>query len=219
MAVGGSNAALADVVFGNLGASGTGAIDTGDTAIVGSSVSGSSGNSFAVAFRTGTNSSFLKLQSVTLGLSDVAPFSTALLAVVENNAGLPTGTQKASASLQVGSTGRYSFGLGNVAVSPNTTYWVTVTAQNATDPNQFNWLRAAAGDPFSGLNNSGYVVPSATYVRRSQDGGAWNNFTNGQTLSMSITAVPEPSTYALAAIGFGVAGFARWRRRASRSGR
>lgn len=207
-------APLTDVVFGNLGSSGTNAVDTGDTAIVGSSVVGQLGNQYAVAFTTGSNASYLTLQSITMGFSDVAPLSTALLEVVEDNAGLPTGTVKASGSQLLGSTGLYTFSLGGVALNPNSTYWVTLAAQNATEPNQFNWLRNLAADTFAGQNGSGYDVPGAIYVRRQVDGGTWNNFTSsGGTLSMSVQAVPEPSTYALAAVGLGVAGLVRARRR------
>jgi hypothetical protein len=207
---------VTDVVFGNLGSSGTNAVDTGDTALVGSSTQGQLGNAYAVAFKTGTDASFLQLQSITMGFSDVEPYSTALLTVVQDNAGQPTGTQVASASKLLGSTGLFTFSLGSVTLSPNSTYWVTLAAQNAGDPNQFNWLRNVAADSFTGQNGSGYDVPGAIFVRRSLNGGEWNNFTgSGGALSMSVQAVPEPSTYALAALGLGVAGFVRARRRKS----
>lgn len=214
MAAGFVSSTSAEIVYGSLGPSGTDAFDTGNTAIVGSSVTGSSGNRYAVAFTTGTDTNFLSLQSVTMAFSDVEPFTTAIMNVVQDNAGLPTGALVTSSSVLVQAQGLYTFAVGGVSLSQSTTYWVTVEAEDATLPSQFNWLRTA--DPFPELgpqNAAGYSRPS-TFVLRSQNGGAWNNFNSqGSTLAMSVQAVPEPSTYALAAVGLGLAGLMRARRR------
>lgn len=205
-------APLTDVVFGNLGVSGTNAIDSGNVAQIGSTVSGSSGNKFAVAFTTGANNSYLKLQSVVLGLGDISPFSTAILKLVADNGGLPTGSLLATTSQEVQSNGLYSFGLGIVPLNASTKYWVTLEANDPSAPSTFSWLR---GDPAAspvGLNGSGYTFP-ANGGMRSQNDGSWTVNASADTLSISIQAVPEPSTYAMAAIGAGVAGLTGWRRR------
>jgi len=205
-------APLTDLVFGNLGASGTTALDSGNVAQVGSTVSGQDGNKYAIAFTTGTDSNYLKLQSVVLGLGDIAPFSTAILNLVADNAGLPTGSLLGTSSLQIGSNGLFSFGLGTISLAGNTKYWVTLEAQGASDPSTFSWLR---GDPFSspvGLNGSGYTFPTDGGMR-SQNGGPWGINAAVNTLSINIQAVPEPSTYAMAAMGAGVAALCGWRRR------
>ena len=205
-------APLTDIVFGNLGSSGTDALDSGNVAQIGSTVSGSSGNRFAIAFVTGSNSSFLKLQSVVLGLGDIAPFSTAILNLVNDNSGSPTGSTLATDSLEVQSNGLFTFGLGNVSLAANTKYWVTLEAQNPTAPSTFSWLRGDTPASPTGLNGSGYTFPTDGGMR-SQNNGAWTVRADASTLSISITAVPEPSTYALAGIGVAAAGLMGWRRR------
>jgi len=204
-------APLTDVVFGNMGSSGTNALDSGNVAQIGSTTQGDSGNRFAVPFTTGADADFLKLTSITLGLGDISPFSTAILNVVADNAGAPTGSSLATQSLEVQANGLYTFGLGLVQLTANTTYWVTLEAQNADAPNFFSWLRGDVPGSPVGVNGSGYTFPGGG--RRSQNGGAWTVNAGADTLSISVSAVPEPSTYALAAVGLGVAGFVRTRRR------
>jgi hypothetical protein len=201
-----------NVVFGNMGPTGSDPLDSGNVAQMGSTVSGSSGNKFAVAFTTGTLSNFLKIQSVTLGLGDISPFSTAILNLVADNSSSPTGSTLATQSLLVQANGLYTFGLGTITLAPSTTYWVTLEADNPTAPSTFSWLR---GDPTSsptGQNGSGYTFPSNGGMR-SQNGGSWTVNSGADTLSINVSAVPEPSTYALAAVGLGLAGFIRARRR------
>lgn len=208
-----SGVAHAGIVFGNLGSSGTGAIDSGNVAQIGSTVSGSSGNRFAIAFVTGSDSSFLQVQSVTLGLGDISPFSTAILTLVNDNSGSPTGATLATNSLLVQSNGLYTFGLGGVSVAANTTYWVTLEAQDPTAPSTFSWLR---GDPQgvpAGLNGSGYTFPTSGGMR-SQNDGAWAARPEAETLSITVTAVPEPSSVAMALAALACGGYlVRSRRR------
>lgn len=213
LACGSAQAApLTDVVFSNLGNDATLPLDSGNVAQVGSTVSGSSGNKFAVAFTTGTNPDFLKLQAVSLGLGDIEPFSTAVLNLVADNAGLPTGSPLGSASLLVQANGIYTFGLGLIQLTETTTYWVTLEAQDASSPNVFSWLRGNPPGTPSGVNGSGYTFPVDGGMRNENDGG-WTANGGAETLSIAVQAVPEPSTYALAAVGLGLAGILRARRR------
>lgn len=205
-------ASNAEIVFGNLGPSGNAAIDSGNVAQMGSTIAGLLGNKFAIAFTTGANASYLKLQSVTLGLGDISPFSTAILNLVNDNASSPTGSTLASDSLQVQSNGLYTFGLGVVSLAANTKYWVTLEAQDAAAPSTFSWLRGDIPASPTGLNGSGYTFP-ATGGMRSQNGGSWVVNSGADTLSISVTAVPEPPAYALGAFSFAFMACELWRRR------
>lgn len=215
---------ITNVVYGNLGPSGTAAIDNGIFAQVGSSVLGNSGNRWAIPFTTGTSDLFLNLKTVVLGLSDSsAASSTAILQIVGDSAGTPTGSLVASTSLPIGAEGLYSFDFSssNVWLTAGATYWVTLAALNASAPEDFFWLRpevippALTPDQPSAQNGSGYILPASGM--RSQNGGAWTARADATTLSMAITAVPEPPTYALAAAGLGLAGLVQARRRKGRT--
>ena len=200
-----------NVVFGNLGSTASGAVTPLSAAQVGSTVQGENGFSLAVGFTTGTNADFLKLTSVVIGLGDVTPYNDALLKLVADSSGNPSGSVLASKALSTGPNGKYTFDLGVVPLSAGTTYWVTLEAVDASAPNFFNWLNNTATVDASVQNGSGYSLAGG----RSNDGtgGGWVNFAGGSKLAISVQAVPEPSTYALAAIGAGVAGLMSCRRR------
>lgn len=213
LAVGSAHAApVTDIVFGNLGSAGTNALDEGSVAQIGGTVPSGNGDKYAIAFTTGSNTDYLKLNSVTLGLGDVSPFSTAILKIVADNAGSPTGSQLATQSLVVGANGLYDFSLGAVTLSANTQYWVTLEAQDPGNPSFFNWLRNADTVSPTAQNGSDYSFPTGGSMRNLNNAG-WSNYASGAQLSISVHAVPEPSTYALAAAGLGVAGLVRARRR------
>jgi hypothetical protein len=201
-----SGVAHAGIVFGNLGQSGDGLIDSGNVAQIGSTVSGSSGNRFAIAFVTGSNSDFLQVQSVVLGLGDISPFSTAILKLVDDNVGFPTGSTLATSSLVVQSNSLYTFGLGGVSLAANTKYWVTLEAQDSTAPSTFSWLRVDSAESPTGLNGSGYTFPAGGGMRSTND-GAWTTRSDANTLSISVTAVPEPSTCMMALAGLACGGY------------
>lgn len=205
MAVGGSNAALADVVFGNLGASGT----TGALSNISAAITGTEKMAQVFTTSSGTNE---RLSSITLGaFSSVG--ATLALEVFNSNGSAP-GTSFATSTntntLGTNTNGALvTWSFNNVLMQPNTSYWIVPSSG-------LSWNfrdNFAAPTP---QNSSGYAYVSS--YSSSNGGATWGSI-GSQPLTVSVTAVPEPSTYALAAIGFGVAGFARWRRRASRSGR
>lgn len=204
-----------DVVFGNLGPAGTNSLDTGSIAQVGSTISGSAGSQYATAFVTGTNPNFLKLQKISLGLGDVPTYSSAQVSLVADNAGSPTGSVLGSATQGLGPNGIFAFNFGTVSLSPSTTYWVKVLDPSAAAPSYFSWLRNLDDVAPIGQNGSGYSFPGGGSQRSLDGGTSWSSYSSGASLAISIQAVPEPSTYALAGIGIAAAGLMRWRRRQS----
>jgi hypothetical protein len=53
-----------------------------------------------------------------------------------------------------------------------------------------------------------------TNLGTGHDAGAFALSLSGNNLMVNFTAVPEPSTYALMALGLGIIGWTVWRRRA-----
>jgi len=204
-----------EVVFGNLGASGTNALSNTGTDIGERDDPPGTTYRIALGFTTGSSSNFLKLTSISLGLfydnAETAPFS---LSIYENNAGSPAALALTSSITNVGLKGTYSFAFGNAQLSANTTYWIVpsdslfwyVPSGNTT---------AQTPDAFGG---SGYSWPGTT---ASVDGGStWDPAEleiPGGRYSFSISAVPEQGTLPLAGIGLVGAGWAvrRMRRRSS----
>jgi hypothetical protein len=202
-----ANAApLTDVVFGNLGESGTNALSTTNTDIT-------STYRLAVPFTTGSGTLVpLKLQSITLGLfydnTLTADFG---MSIYSDNAGVPSTTPFATAPAQSISTASlYTYNFGNVALAEGATYWIVPGVD-------LSWYTPLASPTPQAFNGSGYSWPG-TGLASSNGGTSWNTndlvVVNGR-YAFSVQAVPEPSTYALAALGLGVAGFVRARRRKS----
>lgn len=183
-----------DVVFGNLGASGTDSvgpvnIDIGPTTL-----------QMAQGFTAASPN--LTVQSVGLWLFGEA--TTASVSIYDATAIIPPGGPgdpvATSSSLTVGAKGLYQFTFSGLNLTNGTNYWVV--------PNgDVSWY-LASGAPTE-QNASGYAFTSAL---ERPFGGQWTT-ASSSAMSVSITAVPEPSTYALAGIGVVAAGLMRWRRR------
>jgi hypothetical protein len=195
--------ARAEVVFGNLGASGTAALSTTNTDIT-------STFRIAVPFTTGSDSSFLKLQSITLGLFyDNLETSSFGLSIYEDNSGVPSATVAATAPAQnVGTVGLYTFNFSSFQMASNTTYWI----QPAVD---LSWYTPNSSPTPVAYNSSGYTWPGSGTA--SNDGGStWDTdelvVVNGR-YAFSVQAVPEPSTLVLAAAALGLGCYAAARRR------
>ena len=119
----------------------------------------------------------------------------------------------------IGAMGNYTFtSPDQVALSPNTMYWVVLSS---TGTSVFDWyntdMTPATGykNQIVKANNAWYptdpnnpnTYPAAfseTYV----SGINWGGDVNAP-FQLSIDAVPEPSTYALLVISLGVVGYAR----------
>jgi hypothetical protein len=201
---GGGSPAHAEVVFGNLGPAGTNAIDDNNNSLITSLNFRAQG--FVVS---GTNR---VLQSVVLGLeSDVS--ITAQVQIFADGSGSPTGSALGTATEQVtiSSATLYTFAFPNLLLNENSTYWAVVSAQSAGN---LSWSYNAAAAIPGEQNGSGYTF--AGTLTSSNAGSSWGGLsTSGFNTypSISITAVPEPSTYALAATALGLCGIAAARRR------
>ncbi|MFM8951687.1 MAG: choice-of-anchor R domain-containing protein [Planctomycetaceae bacterium] len=196
--IGGTNVATAEVVFGNLGLSGTAALSSSGSDMAGI-------YSAAVGFTTGSSNDTLKLDSIRLGLFyDNVATQSFTLKVYENNGGKPGALAFTSSPSLIAAKNRYSFSFGQQQMTASTTYWIV------PDESLFWYGPSPASAPVA-FNASGYV--SAGTVASSDSRVTWTATPEINFYSVSVQAVPEPSTYAMAAIGAGVAGLMGWRRR------
>jgi hypothetical protein len=193
-----ANVAESAVVYGNLGVSGTGAITNTNTDV------GPGVNSFIAQGFT-ASSPDLDVTSITLGLFGASEGSVpATIGIYADNFGQPAvSALYTSAVTNVGTTGLYNFSFTGAQLTNGSSYWVI--PQTAV-----SWYTAATAP--AGLNSSGYVFTQT--VESSSLAGPWAA-AGSNRYSLSVQAVPEPTTYALGAIGIAAAGFARWRRRRS----
>ena len=193
-----------NVVFGNLGATASDPLNGTNTDILVSATASGQFSGLAQGFTTGNNTSFLTLQSVILGLFADVGVPSRTVSLYTNNAGVPGTEVAVSSAVAVGATGKYTFNFANVSLSANTGYWIV-------PQNEVSWhLNSDVSVP-SVQNASGYSY-LGTSAKTFASGNSWDS--SGLTqYSLSVQAVPEPSTYALAALGLGVAGIVRARRR------
>lgn len=196
-------APLTDVVFGNLGASGTNGLSSTSTDF---GPGGATTIALAQGFTTGSSSTNLSLQSVSIGAFATSvgtlPRTVSIYSSVSDNPGVALFTSSAT---NVGNNGLYTFNFSGATLSASTNYWVVPDSSN-----NWTWFFNAAEEQPTEQNSSGYAY-LGTLRQASSNPGTWVN--SGSPYSVSVQAVPEPSTYAMAAIGAGVAGLCGWRRR------
>lgn len=200
-------AVKADVVFGNLGSLGTNDLNSTNFGV-------SDTNWLAQGFTVGgTNTT---VTSVTLGLFDANSTSVNLSIYAGGTAG-PTGSPLGTSTQAVASLtpALQTFNFSpNVTLNSGSPYWIVASTSEASG--LFNWAFNDAGDFGAVQNSSGWTAVANQTRLSSNSGATWANSGVNRPASFSINAVaavPEPSTYALAAIGLGVAGFVRARRR------
>jgi hypothetical protein len=102
-----------------------------------------------------------------------------------------------------------TWSFNNVLMNPSTNYWIVPS----TDLN-WNFRSSFVAFPTQ-QNSSGYGYAGA--YESSNGGTSWATVDGGAAYAVSVQAVPEPSTYAMAAAGLAMAAFASWRRRVARS--
>jgi hypothetical protein len=186
--------AKADVVFGNLGTSGTGAL-TNTSTDVGPTLGFNIAQSFTAA------SPNLDVTSITLGLFGDGAISTTV-GIFSDNTGAPAASPLfTSSAVTVGAKDLYTFGFSGATLTAGLNYWVYPLAD-------VSWYTASTAPVEQ--NSSDYAFNATG----ENDGSGWVP-AGSNRYSISVSAVPEPSTYALAAVGLGVAGFVRARRRKS----
>ena len=198
----------AEIVFGNLGANGSGALSDSGSDF---GPSASTLKILAQGFTTGTDPDFLTIQSVSIGaFYDNFATASRTLSIYSNTGGNPGTVVATSGATTVGAKGLYTFSFSSLNLSASTSYWVV--PQFSDD---WFWYVNAAEEQPVGLNSSGY---SYLGTKRSNNDitGSWSNTI--QPYSLTITAgssapIPEPGTWAAAALLVGGAAFARWRKR------
>jgi len=203
------SARASQVVFGNLGSDGSGALAAGGFTT-------SASRWYAHRFTVGLGATFTNLNSATLGLSAnaVASVPSVSVSIYGNSAtNTPSSLLFTSSALTVSSQDKYSFAFSGASLSNNATYWLVLATPNLL------WQTADSGDPPSDQNGSDYSY--AGTWRTTNSGGLWSAYNSGETFSLSLVAsqgtpepIPEPSTWAAAALLIGLAGYVRWRRRA-----
>jgi hypothetical protein len=193
--------AQAGVVFGNLGASGTAAIGSTNTDY---GPADAEELSLAQGFTVGSSSTDLDVQSVTVGLFATSSGSSPLtVAIYSDNAGVPGSPLFTSGTVNVGNTGVYTFPFTSASLNTSTSYWIVPQGSAS-------WYLNSDDTSPTGQNASGYSWIS---TKRNSPSLGWTTPSpNLPSYSVSITAVPEPSTLVLAGLGV-AAGVAVVRRR------
>jgi hypothetical protein len=200
----------AEVVFGNLGSTGAGGLNGSSTDIVAVATAEGEYSGLAQGFTTGSLTNFLQLQSVVLGLFAEVGVPARTVSLFSNNGGVP-GTQLAvSNAVSVGAQAKYTFSFSNYQLDASTSYWIV------PQPDVSWHLSQPVAVPIE-RNSSGYTYLGSAQ-KTFESGNAWSNPADDNRFSVSVQAVPEPSTVALGIAGVaGLVAF-RLRRRMNRVG-
>jgi hypothetical protein len=158
-------------------------------------------NSFATGFTTGANASFLDLTGVRLSLKTSSTSSAPVISIFSNTV---TGVGDVPGTLLATLTGpgpiTNTLGAqdflftGNLSLSPNTNYWVVLSASDPTSRYQWEFANTTPAEQ----NSSGYAFIAG---RRKINAAAWTDNATASLGMVEIQAVPEPSTLILAGIG------------------
>jgi len=108
----------------------------------------------------------------------------------------------------------FSFTGLNRLLSPSTNYWITITSTDMPANGSGQYARTAVTDNNIGALTAGSL--GSTFYDMSGGSWLWSSPVNNYWVhgSVSTVAVPEPSTYALAAIATGVMAAVARRRKA-----
>lgn len=203
-------APLPGVVFGNLGATGTNALDTGFATLIGHD--GSQEIRMAISFQTGPDGPWTLSDLLRLGVGNptgtLAPFAV----IAADDAGTPSSpvARYEGSAASVSTAGLYDFTkVYGGELTASTVYWLLVG--DAGESSSFSWYANGAGSEASDANHSKWILADS---RLSLDRGlTWQPYAAGRTAAFSIAVVPEPSTVAAALGGLACGGFSMWRRR------
>lgn len=171
------------VVYGNLGTSGTGALDATSTDYGGGGVADLI-HRLAQGFTTGTNTQNLSVLSVTLGLFNLDSPDARTVSIYSDNAGAPGTSLYTSASQDVTAKNRYTFNFTAAQLAASTTYWIVPSGPAS-------WYFNLDDSQPVGLNASGWTY-AGTRREFTASQGTWNNSTSPYSLSIEAGAgVPE----------------------------
>jgi hypothetical protein len=210
---------LSDIVFGNLGASGTTALTTTGHLIEsprpGEEPEELVSTSVAMAFVTGSQGPWQLGDRLRVGIGSPTNSPVPFAVIVEDNDGSPWEGNTVAlyylAEESLTTTGVYDFTrLFADPLEASSTYWLIV-ADDAFEASSFNWYDNEAGAFPEAQNGSGWTFVG---TKISFDvGESWQDYNAGRTAAFSMTVVPEPSTYCMALAGLACGGYSLFRRR------
>jgi hypothetical protein len=199
---------MPDVVLGNLGASGTNALNLSSSHTMTNDIR------MAMSFVTGSDGPW-QVSGLRLGIGNPSSNSAPYAFITSDDAGNPDpASPVAMYTLAEGgsitSAGLYDFSLVfGGALQASTNYWLFVGEDYPSS--SFDWYDNAAEAAAVAQNASGWSF-GATKV--SLDGGStWAAYGAGSIAAFSVAAVPEPSSACIALAGLACGGYGMWRRR------
>lgn len=197
--------AHAEVVFGNLGAAGTGAIGSTNTDY---GPSDTQELKLAQGFTVGNGATLLQIESVTLGLFfdnvATAARTVSIYSNVLNVTNEPGTALFTSAPTTVGANAKYTFNFTGATLTPGTSYWIVPEG-----PASWYFNTSPLSAP-SEQNSSGFIYLGTKTLEAT--GTTWQA-PDFPYYSTSVVAVPEPPAIALSGIGLASALWAMRRRR------
>ena len=201
--------AHAEVVFGNLGASGAGALSATNTDF-GGGILTDPVISLAQGFTTSSGTQNLLVGSITLGLFSNDTPTARTLSIYANSGGVPGGSPLFTSSIaNVTSTAKYTFPFGSGAqLAASTSYWLVPEGPASW------YFNSGESQPVA-QNSSGWAYLGTKRIT-TDSAGAWIDSIG--PYSVSVVAVPEPPALVLAgiAVSAGILGIGRRRQRQSR---